>query len=59
MVGQPIDEKARRLGAKFANIKGEQFIYHLEIDDVLTSAIIRECKNGCGIKHQKGLVEYG
>ncbi len=55
MVGQPIDEKARRLGAKFANIKGEQFIYHLETDDVLTSAIIRECKNGFGIKTPKGL----
>jgi succinate dehydrogenase / fumarate reductase flavoprotein subunit len=55
MVGQPIDEKVRRLGAKFANSKGEQFIYHLETDDVLTSAIIRECKNGFGIKTPKGL----
>jgi succinate dehydrogenase / fumarate reductase flavoprotein subunit len=55
MVGQPIDEKARRLGAKFANIKGEQFIYHLETDDVVTSAIIRECKNGYGMKTPKGL----
>lgn len=55
MVGQPIDEKVRRLGAKFANIKGEQFIYHLETHDVVTSAIIRECKNGSGMKTQKGL----
>jgi succinate dehydrogenase/fumarate reductase flavoprotein subunit/ferredoxin len=55
MVGQPVDEKIRRLGAKFANIKGEQFIYHLETDDVLTSAMIRECKNGFGIKTPKGL----
>jgi succinate dehydrogenase / fumarate reductase flavoprotein subunit len=55
MVGLPIDEKVRRLGAKFANIKGEQFIYHLETDDVLTSAIIRECKNGFGVKTAKGL----
>jgi len=55
MVGQPIDEKVRRLGAKFANNRGEQFIYHLETDDVLTSAIIRECKSGCGVKTPKGL----
>jgi succinate dehydrogenase/fumarate reductase flavoprotein subunit/ferredoxin len=55
MVGQPVDGKVRRLGAKFANIKGEQFIYHLETDDVLTSAMIRECKNGFGIKTPKGL----
>jgi succinate dehydrogenase / fumarate reductase flavoprotein subunit len=55
MVGQPIDEKVRRLGAELANIKGEQFIHHLETDDVLTSAVIRECKNGFGIKTPKGL----
>ncbi len=55
MVGQPVNEKVQRLGAKFANVKGEQFIYHLETDDVLTSAIIRECKNGYGVKTPKGL----
>jgi succinate dehydrogenase / fumarate reductase flavoprotein subunit len=55
MIGKPIYEKVRRLGAKFANIKGEQFIYHLETNDVVTSAIIRECKNGFGAKTPKGL----
>jgi succinate dehydrogenase/fumarate reductase flavoprotein subunit/ferredoxin len=55
MVGQPIDEKVRRLGAKFANMKGGQFVYHLDTEDVLTSAIIRECKSGFGIKTPKGL----
>jgi succinate dehydrogenase / fumarate reductase flavoprotein subunit len=55
MVGQPIDERARRLGAKFANIKGEQFIHHLETHDVVTSAIIWECKKGYGVKTPKGL----
>jgi ferredoxin len=55
MVGQPIDEKVRRLGAKFVNMKGDQFLYHLETDDVITSAIIRECKNGCGIETPKGI----
>ncbi len=55
MIGQPIDEKVRRLGAKFANIKGEQFIYHLETHDLVISAIIRECKNGYAMKTLKGL----
>jgi len=55
MVGQPIDEKMRKLGAKFANRKGEQFIHHLEPQDVVTSAIISECKKGFGVKTPKGL----
>jgi aspartate oxidase/ferredoxin len=55
MIGQPIDENVRRLGAKFANMRGEQFIYHLESHDLITSAIIRECKKGYAMKTPKGL----
>jgi len=50
MIGKPIDEKFRKFGAKLVNKKGEQFVYHLEHPDILTSAIIKECKNNNGLK---------
>ncbi len=55
MVGDPIDTKALTLGAKLINVKAEQFVNHLEGDDVITSAIIREYKNGLSVKTPKGL----
>lgn len=44
IVGQLVTEKVRGLGAQLVNIDGEQFIYPLETRDVVSSAIIRECR---------------
>jgi succinate dehydrogenase / fumarate reductase flavoprotein subunit len=50
ILGQLVTEKVRTLGAQLVNSVGEQFIMPLEPRDVVTSAIIRECR-----EHQKGL----
>lgn len=50
IVGQLVTEKVRGLGAQLVNIHGEQFIYPLETRDVVSSAIIRECR-----ERQKGI----
>ncbi|HOL18167.1 MAG TPA: FAD-dependent oxidoreductase, partial [Bacillota bacterium] len=44
LLGLLVTEKTRGLGATPLNVKGEQFVYHLETRDVESSAIIRECK---------------
>lgn len=44
IVGQLVTEKVRGLGAQLVNTDGEQFIYPLETRDVVSSAIIRECR---------------
>ncbi|HSW36526.1 MAG TPA: FAD-dependent oxidoreductase, partial [Candidatus Limnocylindrales bacterium] len=44
LLGLLVTEKTRALGATPLNIKGEQFVYHLETRDVESSAIIRECE---------------
>lgn len=44
LLGLLVTEKTRGLGATPLNIKGEQFVYHLETRDVASSAIIRECE---------------
>lgn len=44
LLGLLVTEKTRGLGATPLNIKGEQFVYHLETRDVESSAIIRECQ---------------
>jgi len=44
LLGLLVTEKTRGLGATPLNIKGEQFVYHLETRDVESSAIIRECE---------------
>lgn len=54
MLGQLITEKVRSLGAQLVNCDGEQFIYSLETRDVVSSAIIRECLRGKGIKTPGG-----
>lgn len=54
MIGEPVDIKVLSLGAKLINAKCEQFVNHLETDDIITSAIIRESKNGFCIKTPKG-----
>jgi len=50
ILGQLVTEKVRTLGAQLVNGNGEQFIMPLEPRDVVTSAIIRECR-----EHQRGL----
>ncbi len=42
--GLLVTEKVRGLGAQLVNADGEQFIFPLETRDVVSSAIIRECK---------------
>lgn len=43
LVGQPITEKVRSMGAQPVNRHGAQFVYPLEARDVESSAFIREC----------------
>lgn len=52
--GQLITEKARSLGAKLINAKGECFVNSLETRDKVTAVIIRECELGRGVKTEKG-----
>jgi len=44
LLGLLVTEKTRGLGATPLNVKGEQFVFHLETRDVESSAIIRECQ---------------
>ncbi len=44
ILGQLVTEKVRTLGAQLVNGRGEQFIMPLEPRDVVTAAIIRECR---------------
>jgi succinate dehydrogenase / fumarate reductase flavoprotein subunit len=44
ILGQLVTEKVRTLGAQLVNANGEQFIMPLEPRDIVTSAIIRECR---------------
>jgi succinate dehydrogenase/fumarate reductase flavoprotein subunit len=44
ILGQLVTEKVRTLGAQLVNSRGEQFIMPLEPRDIVTSAIIRECR---------------
>jgi succinate dehydrogenase / fumarate reductase flavoprotein subunit len=43
IMGLLVTEKVRGLGATPLNIDGDQFVYHLEIRDVESAAIIKEC----------------
>ncbi len=56
LLGLLVTEKTRGLGAQPLNIKGEQFVYHLETRDVESSAIIRECgERGLGVPLPTGI----
>jgi len=44
ILGQLVTEKVRTLGAQLVNSRGEQFVMPLEPRDIVTSAIIRECR---------------
>ena len=52
--GALVTEKVRALGAKIVNKDGEIFVHPLETRDVEAAAIIRECKNGKGVKTDHG-----
>jgi succinate dehydrogenase/fumarate reductase flavoprotein subunit len=55
ILGQLVTEKVRTLGAQLVNNRGEQFIMPLEPRDIVTSAIIRECReNQLGLKTPNG-----
>ena len=55
ILGQLVTEKVRTLGAQLVNSRGEQFIMPLEPRDVVTAAIIRECRErGLGLKTPNG-----
>ena len=57
LLGLLVTEKVRGLGAQPLNIRGEQFVYHLETRDVESSAIIRECREReMGITTPSGMV---
>jgi succinate dehydrogenase/fumarate reductase flavoprotein subunit len=45
ILGQLVTEKVRTLGAQLVNSRGEQFIMPLEPRDIVSSAIIRECRD--------------
>ena len=50
MCGSLITEGIRSAGAHLLNAKGERFIEELKARDCVTSAILRECAEGRGIK---------
>ena len=52
--GSLITEKARALGAKLVNGRGEVFVHPLESRDVCAASIIRECTR-CGIDTGHGI----
>lgn len=49
MVGMLISEAVRSLGGQLRNNRGERFITELETRDLVSSAIIDECKKGRGV----------
>jgi succinate dehydrogenase / fumarate reductase flavoprotein subunit len=57
ILGLLVTEKVRGLGATPLNIRGEQFVYHLETRDMESAAIIRECsERKLGITTPTGMV---
>jgi succinate dehydrogenase / fumarate reductase flavoprotein subunit len=57
ILGLLVTEKVRGLGAQVLNVDGEQFAHPLEPRDVLSSCIIRECKErGKGVSTLTGEV---
>jgi succinate dehydrogenase/fumarate reductase flavoprotein subunit len=53
--GLLVTEKVRGLGSQLVNADGEQFIFPLETRDVVSSAIIRECKPENESGHGRGV----
>jgi succinate dehydrogenase / fumarate reductase flavoprotein subunit/L-aspartate oxidase len=54
MVGMLVSEAVRSHGGQLRNDRGERFINELETRDLVSSAIINECKQGRGIKTPDG-----
>ena len=54
--GQLVTEKVRTLGAQLTDVDGAQFIMPLEPRDVVSAAIIRECRDNRGIDTPTGQV---
>ena len=52
ILGKLVTEKVRSLGAKLINKNGEVYIHPLETRDVNASGIIKEVKNGRGVKNE-------
>lgn len=58
ILGALVTEKARSLGAKLVNKKGEVFVHPLETRDVTAAAVIRECserEGGVDVGHGTGV----
>jgi len=51
ILGKLVTEKVRSLGAKLINAKGDVYIHPLETRDVNASGIIREVREGRGVKN--------
>ena len=56
LAGALVTEGIRSNGGQLVNAKGERFIDEMGIRDVVSSAIIRECKEGRGISTSAGRV---
>ncbi|MEK7286465.1 MAG: FAD-binding protein [Nitrospirota bacterium] len=54
IAGILVTEALRSVGAQLLNAKGERFIHEMETRDVVAAAIIRECKEGRGVKTASG-----
>ena len=55
MAGSLITEGIRSAGARLLNAKGERFVEELKARDCVTSAILKECKEGRGIVTDDGI----
>ena len=53
LVGQLVTEGIRSEGGHLVNAKGERFVNELDTRDVVSSAIIRECEEGRGIRRER------
>jgi succinate dehydrogenase / fumarate reductase flavoprotein subunit/L-aspartate oxidase len=56
MAGILVTEGIRSAGAQLLNVKGDRFINEMDTRDVVAAGIIRECKEGRGIKTPAGRV---
>lgn len=54
LVGQLVTEAIRSIGAQILNAEGEKFIDEITYRDVVAAAIIRECREGRGMKTPSG-----
>jgi succinate dehydrogenase / fumarate reductase flavoprotein subunit/L-aspartate oxidase len=56
LIGALVTEGIRSEGGHLVNAKGERFVNELDTRDVVSSSIIRECKEGRGIRTMSGRV---